>query len=258
MTANDIIKIIETHAPIDLAYEWDNPGLLCGFGAKEVKRVFLALDANLNTVYEAIDASADMMITHHPILFKSINKINFDTPEGKMLELLIKHNITLYSAHTNLDMASDGINAVLAERFGLCDVEIIEPSEKYPGCGLGRIGVLPRTETVYSLADAAKDIFSTPCLRIIGDIRKTVRKVAIGSGSCSEIIPAAIAMGADIMITGDMKYHESLDFALAGMTVIDAGHFPTETVCMDIFEEYLKGADVQILRSKSKDVFTFY
>lgn len=256
MKANKIIEIIETMCPERLAYPWDNVGLLCGDGEKEVKKIFVTLDTNLTTVKEAVSRGADMIVSHHPILMGGIKRIDYSAPTGQMLRLLIENNIVLFAAHTNMDTARGGINDRLAEMFSLADVKILDRHTDDPAAGLGRYGRLKSPITFGEFVKMCGEILNTP-LRAAGDFDKMITVAAVASGSCSEIIPLAREKGADVIITGDMKYHNMIDMTEAGMCVVDAGHYPTEICVMDIFAELLKNTDAEIIKSENKDIFTF-
>lgn len=255
MKAKEIIKIIENVCPERLAYSWDNVGLLCGDENKDVKKVFVTLDTNINTVKEAISKNADMIVSHHPILLSGIKKIDYSTSVGQMLKLLIENNIPLFAAHTNMDTAKGGINDKLAEIFELTDVKILDQHTDDSSAGLGRYGRLEKTIKFSDFAEYCKKILGTPFLRVSGDFEKDINTVAVASGSCSEIIPIAFEKGADVIITGDMKYHNMIDMTELGICVIDAGHYPTEICVMDIFEDILKDTDIDIIKSENKDIF---
>lgn len=255
MKAKEIIKIIENVCPERLAYSWDNVGLLCGDENKDVKKVFVTLDTNINTVKEAISKNADMIVSHHPILLGGIKRIDYSTSVGQMLKLLIENNIPLFAAHTNMDTAKGGINDKLAEMFELTDVKILDQHTDDSSAGLGRYGRLEKTIKFGDFAEHCKKILGTPFLRVSGDFEKDINTVAVASGSCSEIIPIAFEKGADVIITGDMKYHNMIDMTELGICVIDAGHYPTEICVMDIFEDILKDTDIDIIKSENKDIF---
>lgn len=257
MKAIDIIKKIENICPENLAYSWDNVGLLCGDKEKEVKTVLVTLDANVNVVREAIAAGADMIVSHHPILLSGIKRIDYSTPTGKMLKLLIENNIPLFAAHTNMDTANGGISDALAELFGLNDVNILEQYTDNPEAGLGRYGKLKSAVKLSKLAEITKEKLKTPCVRVCGNLDTVISTLAVASGSCSEIIPLAKSLGCDAIITGDMKYHNSIDNVENGICIIDAGHYPTETIVMDIFEDILKDTGLKIIKSKNTDIFQF-
>ena len=244
MKAKEIIKIIENICPERLAYSWDNVGLLCGDENKDVKKVFVTLDTNINTVKEAISKNADMIVSHHPILLGGIKRIDYSTSVGQMLKLLIENNIPLFAAHTNMDTAKGGINDKLAEMFELTDIKILDQHTDDSSAGLGRYGKLEKTIKFGNFAEHCKKILGTPFLRVSGDFEKDINTVAVASGSCSEII-----------ITGDMKYHNMIDMIELGICVIDAGHYPTEICVMDIFEDILKDTDIEIIKSENKDIF---
>lgn len=257
MKVKHIIDKINSFCPQDLAYSWDNVGLLCGDEEKDVAKVFVTLDTNINTVTEAVNKKADMIISHHPILLGGIKNINYSTPVGKMIKLLIENNIPVFAAHTNMDLANGGINDRLADMFELLNVEILEESQKYENTGLGRTGTLKNPVPFCEFAKSCKQILNTPFVRTSGDMNKVVKKVAVASGSCSEIIPLAREKGCDVIITGDMKYHNATDMSETGINIIDAGHYPTEICVMDIFEEILDGCGLEIIKSENKDIFTF-
>lgn len=257
MKVKEIAELIENFAPTNLAYSWDNVGLLVGDNEKNVNRVLVALDTNLSTVQEAIAHKCDMIISHHPILFGGIKRINYSTNDGKLLEQLIKNDITTYAAHTNMDTAKHGINARLAEMFELSDVKILEYHTEDTSVGLGRYGILNTSMTFEELCDITKKKLNTPCIRVAGDMHKKIKALCVASGSCSESIETALKNGCDAVITGDMKYHDMIDYYEKGICIIDAGHYPTEFIVTDIFEEILKTTDLEIIKSKAKDIFNF-
>lgn len=257
MIVKDIISKIEKTAPLELAYSWDNSGFLIGDIEKDVKKVYLTLDVNVSTVKEAVEQGAELIISHHPILFKGIKKIDYGTPEGFILKELIKNDIALYAAHTNMDTADGGINDLLAQKLGIYDTEIIEQHTPAENCGLGRIGNLKEETTLCEFAELVKKELNTPFVRVCGELDKKIKRVGVGSGACDDIIPDALRMGADVFLTADMKYHISIDSVESGICVIDAGHFPTEVFVMDIFEKLLSEFELDIIRSSNKDIFKF-
>ncbi len=256
MKAEKIIELIEKVCPKNLAYSWDNVGLLCGDKNKEVKKVFITLDSNITTVKEAVEKGADMIISHHPILLNGIRRIDYSTAEGQMLKLLIENDIPLFAAHTNMDTVKGGINDYLSKLFSLLDVKILEQHTDDKTAGLGRFGKLDKSVTFGEFADICSKTLNTH-VRAAGDFDKIIKTVAVASGSCSEIIPTAKEKGADVIITGDMKYHNMIDMTELGICVIDAGHYPTEICVINIFENVLKNTDVEIIKSENKDIFKF-
>lgn len=251
MKIKEIIRKIEAKFPPEGAMEWDNVGLLLGSGESEVKKVLLTLDITYDIIEQASDAGAELILSHHPVMFSPIQKITADTEIGKMLLLAAENKINLYAAHTNCDAAPTGINAYLAELFELENAVPLEES------GLGRIGSLKEEMKFFDFAGLVCKKLNTPHVRYCGDERHRVKRVAIGSGACSDCIARAYELGADVMITGDTKYHEMLDAVAMGINVIDAGHYPTEIVVTDIFADALKDTGLEIIKAQSRDVFRF-
>lgn len=251
-----IIKVIETECPTSLAYSWDNVGLLVGSRARTVKKALIALDVNKNSADYAIKIGADAIISHHPAIFSPLKRITDEN--AAVLMSLIENKICVYSAHTNMDNAKNGINARLAELFGLKNAEIIDVCEADSSCGLGRVGNLPESVDLHTLCETVKEKLSTPAVRVTGAQTSKIDRIAVLGGSCSEFVPKAAKMGAQAVITGDMKYHDSLDFTDMGITVIDAGHFPTESLVKNIFKEILGNIDgLETVICPEEDVFKF-
>ena len=257
MKVNDIAKKLEKLFPPELAEGYDNIGLLLGDGEKQIKKILVTLDTNLAVAKEAVKVGADMIVSHHPILFGGTKRIDYGTPTGKMLKLLIENDIAVFAAHTNLDSAKGGINDSLAKLFGIKDAEVLEPNAVNPKAGLGRYGKLKKPVTLAELAKITKEKLNTPCVRMSGRPDTVIETLAVASGSCSEVVPTATKKGCQAIITGDMKYHETIENVEAGICIIDAGHYPTETIAMEIFESVLKSGGVEIIRSKYRDIFRF-
>lgn len=252
MQLSEIISIIEAEFPTALAYEWDNAGLLVGDRSRDIKKVLLTLDVTENSAKEAIESGADLILSHHPILFGGTKRITADTAAGRTLLSLIENRVAVYAAHTNCDIAEHGINANLAEMFSLSDTEPLEES------GLGRIGCLPSEMNFSDFCKLCKKLLGTPFVRVCGSTDIMVKKIAVGSGACADSVPSAIKKGADVMITADIKYHEALNAGEAGITVIDAGHFPTEINVTDIFARILKDCPIELIKSQNTDVFKLF
>lgn len=251
MKLTEIIEIIESEFPTETAYDWDNCGLLIGEKERDIKKVLVTLDVTEKTVNEAIIQNADLILSHHPIMLSPIKRITNENSEGRLITKAIENKISMYAAHTNCDVGKRGINARLAEIFELTDAEPVEEN------GLGRIGNLKKEITLEEFAKIVKERLNTPFVRVCGDIKSNIKRVAVGSGACSDIIPVAIEKGADVMVTGDTKYHNMMSSCEMGINIIDAGHYPTEIIVMDIFEELLKKFDIEIIKSKSTDVFNY-
>lgn len=249
MKINDIINIIETKFPLELAYEWDNVGLLVGDRNREVTTVVTCLDVTEDTIEFAKNAGAELIISHHPVIFSPVNRINGDTKNGKLLMDVIENKIAIYSAHTNCDKAESGINTRLAQMFDLANVEPLEED------GLGRIGNLGKPIGFCEFAKLVEEKLAIK-VRFCGDTKKEIKRVAICSGAGGEVLPTAVEKGADVLITGDTKYHQMLD-SKDDINIIDAGHFGTECIVAEIFAEILCDADVQVFWQDTEDVFKY-
>ena len=252
MKLKDIIEIIENNYPPCLAYDWDNSGLFFGDIEKEIQKVLVTLDITPEIIDQAIENGADMVLAHHPITMGGIKTLADGTMLSDMIINAVKNDICIYSAHTNMDTAKDGINQKLAELFDLKDIIILENDKPFDDCGLGRVGNLESEMTLSDFCELVKEKLNTPFVRVCGDERK-IKRVAVASGSCSEYVPTAIKKGADVIITADMKYHHCIEFVYDGIAIIDAGHFPTENIVKDMFKEILTG--VEAISADNKDVF---
>lgn len=254
MKLKDIITVIENNYPLELAYEWDNVGLFYGDIEKDIKKVLVTLDVTPDVVEQAIEMDADLVLSHHPVTIGGINKLLDGSMVSDMVINAVKNDIAIYSAHTNMDTAKNGINQKLAEIFDLEEIIIMENDKPYDDCGLGRIGNLKEEKSLSDFCDLVKDKLNTPFVRVCGEERK-IKKVAIASGSCSEYIPAAIKKGADVIITADMKYHNCIEYVYDGIAIIDAGHFPTENIAKCMFKDLLDDKDVEIIFADTRDIF---
>jgi len=247
----DIIACLEEAAPSSLAEEWDNVGLLVGDKNAEVKRILLCMDITTGSVREAVSKKADLIISHHPVLFKSVKRIVAGEGKGSLIHEIIKNNINVFAAHTNLDYAENGVNTRLAEVIGLKDCVVL-------GNGPGRVGVIDRAMSLDEFARKVKSILVAPAVRVIGEPEKEVRRIAVFSGSFDNNINDVLASGADVLVTGDVKYHTALDAAEEGLCIIDAGHFYTEKIVLKPVAESLrlKFSDVEVfLFEGEKDPF---
>ena len=234
-TVADILNFIEGIAPPYMKMDWDNCGLLCGRKDKEVRKILVALDPFRNVIQEAIDLGADLIVTHHPLIFRNpLMAVNEDTETGRLVLELMEHGIAAINAHTNLDLAPGGINDVLAQTLGLQNIEIINPIENY---GLLRCGTVTE-QPLTAFLTAVKENLHCDGLRYV-DTGKPVRKVAVGGGSCADEMEEALDAGCDTFVTADVKYNQFRTAYELGLNLIDAGHFHTENPTMPILAEKL-------------------
>lgn len=221
VTLNEIIELMEEIAPSSLAEDWDNVGLMLGRKDKEIKRILLALDMTKATVQQAIDYHADVLITHHPAIFKKLNSVTDTVWQQDLLLTLAEHGIAIYSAHTNLDCVQGGVNDALVRVLHLKDVDTLDMKN-----GLGRIGYVNEC-TLQEFVGFVKKQLQADYIAF-GNAGKQVHKVAVCGGAGADLIPLALAAGADTFITGDVKYHSAQEAVFSGLNIIDAGHQPTE------------------------------
>ena len=243
-TVADILMYIESIAPPYMKYGWDNVGLLCGRRAREVKKILVALDPFRNVIDEAIGMGADLIVTHHPLIFgEEIKAVNEETETGRCLLTLMEHGIAAINAHTNLDVAPGGINDVLAQTLGLAQIEVLSPDgtdtmgRPY---GLLHGGQVPEQPLEQFLA-TVKEKLGCEGLRYV-NCGKPVHRVAVGGGSCGGAYAEALAHGYDTLVTADVKYNQFRSAYEAGINLIDAGHFHTENPTMPILAEKIRPA----------------
>lgn len=250
-TVADILDFLETIAPRYMQYEWDNNGLLCGSRGKEVRKILVALDPFQSVCQEAIAEGADLLLTHHPLIFSAPKAISDESDMGRAIMLLIQNNITAVNTHTNLDCAPGGINDVLAATLGLSDIEIIDPKGTDPQWGLLRKGTVP-TQDLPAFMTTVKEKLGCDMLRYV-DAGKPVHTVAVGGGSCGSDLPDAIRAGCDTFVTADVKYNQFREALSAGVNIIDAGHFHTENPVCAVVAEKLQAAfpEIQVVLSKN-------
>lgn len=228
----EIIKIMEEIAPPSLAEEWDNVGLMLGRRGSSVKKLLLALDVTAEVVQQAIAQKADMIITHHPLIFKGVKNVTDSEWQQELILTLVEHGIAVYSAHTNLDCVSNGVNDVLAKKLRLEDIDVLDADT-----GLGRIGTVAEC-MIEDFAVSVKQALKADYV-VIGNADKKVHTVAVCGGAGSDLINLALLRGADTLVTGDIKYHEAQKAVFSGLNVVDAGHQPTELHVMDSLADRL-------------------
>lgn len=344
LKCKEIIKIFEKKANPTYAENWDNIGLQIGDPEATVNKIMVSLDVNALVVDKAINENVDLLIVHHTPIFQPLSAIRYDSPKGQIVTKLIKNDINLYCAHTNLDSCPGGVNDSLAELFDLKDIEVLEGKseklmklvvyvpkghlenvrsaicekgagfignyshttfqtegtgtflplegakpfigeegklEKVDECrletilpvskvkevvasmllahpyeevaydlyelqnkgeeiGLGRVGYLKEEMKLIDLVKEAKKVLNIDNLRFVGNPEWKVKKVALCGGSGASLIGKAIQKGADVFITGDLKYHEAQDAENLGLALIDAGHFGTEVPVVKVVAKYLQ------------------
>ncbi len=243
-TVHDIESALYALAPKALAAEWDNVGLLAGSADREVRSVLVALDITEPVVEEAERMGADLIVSHHPVIFHPVKSITDRDPSGRLLIRLVRSGTGAVCMHTNLDAAQGGVNDALASALGLQDAA---PAAEG---GIARIGTLPETMALPGFLARVRNALRPNGIRYV-DGGRPIRKVAAGGGACGDFLWEAAALGCDAFVTADLKYNHFLDAGVLGLTVIDAGHFPTEDVVCPMVVRYLreKFPEVQVEKS---------
>jgi GTP cyclohydrolase I len=249
-TVGEFLALIERIAPMKLAEPWDNPGLQIGDSGQKIKKIFSSLDPTLNALMTASKINAQVLFTHHPLIFKSLSHIDINAYPGQILARAARGNISIVTAHTYRDVAVDGINDVLANLTGLQNVEVLQPHPTEPGVGLGRVGDLPEPTTLFILADKVKTLLGADHIGLVGQKEDPVQRIAVVGGSGGSLISSAAKSGADVLITGDVGHHAALEAKTLGIALMDAGHFYTEKTAFNIFCENLE----EIFKNESWEV----
>lgn len=356
MKLNDLIKKIESKYPLNLAYDWDNVGLLVGDFDSEIKKVLVSLEANEKVIDEAIKNNVDLIITHHPFIFRKMNKINTRDLKGRLIHKLIKNDIALYSMHTNFDIAFDGLNDYFMEVMGFEDCKILDITNRetlyklavytpitheisvrealgesgagyignYSNCtfnsqgigtfrpednanpfigekgkieevkevkietivpssilektiskmikahpyeevaydiyklenkgqsvGLGRYSTLKDEMDLETLCEKIKLKLNMDHIRVVGELNTKIKKVAVVTGAGSDMVSLAKSKNCDVIITGDVKYHEAQDALDMNMCIVDCGHFDTENIFKDVMKRFLDAFEnIDVLSSE--------
>jgi dinuclear metal center YbgI/SA1388 family protein len=227
-TVADIMALMEALAPAALAEEWDNVGLQAGSRDWPARKVRLALDPLPAVVEAAARDGVGLLVTHHPLIFRPLRQLDFDTPAGKAVEAAARNQMAIFAAHTNLDSVAGGVNDALAERIGLSPEGPMVPAEGSPDAGIGRLGRLAEPEPLDGLARRVGRAVGTGHVRVVGDPASPVTSVAICSGSGGGLLTQFLNSPARCYVTGDLKYHEARDIEAAGRSAVDVGHFASE------------------------------
>ncbi|MBS7526741.1 Nif3-like dinuclear metal center hexameric protein [Fusibacter paucivorans] len=247
-----IMKILDQLAPFETAESWDNVGMIIGNPSKQTTRIMLALDLSDDVISEAIEESIDLIITHHPPIFKGLKHVTTEDPVGRKVIQCIENDIAVISAHTNLDKSGEhGINQAIGEAFELESTTLLVPEVE--GVGFGVVGKLPEPISLDAFIHLTKQIFEIETLKITDyQPKEKVQRIAVSSGASADFISDAINAKADVFILGDLKYHEAQQVENTDLVLIDVGHYESEVFYLQKLKEKL---DMQIM-SQGYDVMT--
>jgi dinuclear metal center YbgI/SA1388 family protein len=235
-TLADLCELLDAFAPPRLAADWDNVGLLVGDRLQKVSRVMTCLTVTPAVAAEAIRERADLIVTHHPLPFRPLNRLTTDDPTGRLLLDLIRAGIGIYSPHTAFDSAARGINQQLAEGLGLTDIRPLVPADDL---GAGRWGRLAQPQSLGQIAARVKQFLKISQVATVGDLQRPIANVAIACGSGGELLDAAIAAKCDVFLTGEARLHTCYEAEARGIAFLLAGHYASERFGVEKLAEIL-------------------
>lgn len=259
MITKDIINFLEEKYPRSNAEEWDNVGLLVGNNKKDVKKIQLSIDATEKAVDYAAQNNVDMIVTHHPLIFKPLKSIVMSELSGRKIIKLIENGLNLYSIHTNLDSSKDGLNDYILELLEVKKYKIVDINANDETAGIGRMYTLEEKITILEYADFIKTKMKIKNVRVISnDLKSEVKKIALINGSGMSYWRKVKSLGADLFITGDISYHDALDAKESGLHLIDIGHFESENCFSELLKKNLEEIGLEVLIFNDGPVFENY
>lgn len=258
MTLKELMHLLESRFPVDKAEKWDNSGLQTGRKNKEIRRMYIALDATTEVIRRAVSWKADLLLTHHPLTLGGIKNVTAESLTGGKFYTLIQNDICSYAMHTNYDALE--MAPLAGSMMKLQKSEILEVTgtdEKGAEIGFGRVGSLVRPVTLLECAELVKTIFQLEHVKIFGDTEQVIQQVAISPGSGKSLIPAAIRKRAEVLITGDIGHHDGLDAVDSNLAIIDAGHYGLEHIFIAQMASFLKkeGKNLEIRTDETSSPF---
>ncbi|MBU5482402.1 Nif3-like dinuclear metal center hexameric protein [Blautia sp. MSJ-19] len=257
MKVRELTDWLDHRYPVGMAEHWDNVGLLVGDDEAEVNHVFLALDLTETTLDEAIAVGADMIVTHHPMIFEGQKKINNHSFTGRRILKLIRNGIQYYAMHTNYDVL--GMAELSADYLKLTEREVlaVTAQTEHGEEGFGRVGKLPHRMTLRECGEYVKEAYELNDVKVYGDPDRIVYKAAVCTGSGKSMIPDVLAKGAEVYVTGDIDHHTGIDAVAQGLTIVDAGHYGTEYIFMNAMQKVLEEnfASLKITCAKVKSPY---
>lgn len=239
MKCTDVIARLEQMAPLSFAEAWDNVGLLLGRQDKEIHKIYIAVDATDEVVEEAITEGADMLLTHHPMIFKPLKRIT----DGQFIERrvlqLLQEDICYYAMHTNFDVM--GMADAAADILDLQNRQVLYVTyeDEISKEGIGRYGSLPKVMNLRQCGEYVKETFGLQAVRVYGDLCMQPEIAAVFPGSGKSAVEPSLEAGVDVLITGDMDHHTAIDLSAQGIAVIDAGHYGIEKIFVPYMRDYL-------------------
>lgn len=251
MKLREVSKILDNKLRADIAESWDNVGLLLGDYDSEVKKILLTLELTRDVFDVAVKEKADLIISHHPLIFSGIKKVVSSEGDNLVYEL-IRSEIAFYGAHTNFDAIDGGLSDYFAQKLGGQNIKVIKSSiEEHGICRIFDI----KEASIEDYIKHIKSVMKIDNLRFSGNINDKIKKVAVVTGSGSEYINLAVSNGAQLFITGDLKYHFALELKEKGLNILDAGHFDTEKIFPEAMHKFIRNniedlRDIELIKSE--------
>ncbi|MCD6319355.1 MAG: Nif3-like dinuclear metal center hexameric protein [Candidatus Desulfofervidaceae bacterium] len=251
MKVKEIIDYLEEVIPPDLAEPWDNVGFQCGDETAEVHKIVIALDPSEKAITYAINQQAQLLVTHHPLIFSPLKKITSSDPVAHLLMKMVKHHLNLMVLHTNLDSIADGVSAALLNQLGFKIQGVLQP-KRLPGTGLGCWGMAKKTLAAEDFINLVKTKLDCSFVRVIGQSNQ-IKKVGVCGGSGADLIPLAIEQGIDAFVLGEVKYHPARLFEDMPILIVEIGHYESERFVLPILKKKIehflnkKGEKVELL-----------
>ena len=239
MKIKDVICALERFAPLPLQEDYDNAGLQVGLTEAEVSGVLLCLDVTETTVNEAIEKGCNMIVAHHPLIFRKLKHITDEDYVQRCVMAAVKNDITIVAMHTNLDSVRGGVNTMIARKLRLTDTEMLNGStQNGTEAGMGVIGSLPDPLSAEEFLKTVKSTFSAGCVMTNELLQRPVRKVAVCGGAGAFVMSAAMAAGADAFLTGEMHYHEFFGTEQK-LQIAVIGHYESEQFTIELLKEII-------------------
>ena len=240
MRCKEIMDIIESVYPKDAALGFDNVGLQAGRQNKEIKKVYLALDATEKVIADSIQKETDMLITHHPLIFSPLKAVTDEDFVSRRILTMIQNDMCYYAMHTNYDVL--GMAALAGEKFRLAGAEVLDQTMEAGNVpeGIGRIGELEEPMSLEECCGFVKKCLKLEQVQVFGDLSHEVKRLAVSPGSGKSAVIPAIRKGADVLVTGDIGHHDGLDALEQGLCVIDAGQYGTASLFIEDMKHFLQ------------------
>jgi dinuclear metal center YbgI/SA1388 family protein len=264
-TLESVLTQISTLWPESGAQEWDSPGLVVGSPQQVIESIHLVVDVTPDTIAEAREAGANLIVSHHPLLLKGVTSVAESTYKGHVVAELIRAGMALYSAHTNADVVPTGTSSRLADLMGVVDHQPLVPGSQ-PGHGLGRVGSLPTEMSLYELAAALGEVLPQTAVGpvIAGEPDARVTRVAVCAGAGDSLLQEPAVLGSDVYITSDLRHHPASEFRehaklFGGPSLITISHFAAEWLWLEVAAEELRallGVEVTV-SDLNTDPWTF-